>query len=217
MDGVCHSGLPEDCLYECVVFDLGRFVTQNNIVSRELENILDHKRSVQRKLPSDTEGLRETVDQLFFSMRYQQRGYELFVRACLYQLLGIVVRDHLYDNAGAMARRSLNQQASLKNAVQYIREHYMQHVTLEELSRAAGMNRKYFCSFFRSITMKTPFEYLNSYRIEVAGEQLLRSDSTVAQIAVNCGFNDVSYFSKIFRRYMGDTPLNYRKKYKTVE
>jgi AraC-like DNA-binding protein len=65
--------------------------------------------------------------------------------------------------------------------------------------------------------MKTPFEYLNSYRIEVAGEQLLRSDSTVAQIAVNCGFNDVSYFSKIFRRYMGDTPLNYRKKYKTVE
>ncbi len=64
------------------------------------------------------------------------------------------------------------------------------------------------------MTMKTPFEYLNNYRVELAGEQLLGSDMTVAQIAGNCGFNDMSYFSKMFRRYMGDTPLNYRKKHK---
>ena len=48
------------------------------------------------------------------------------------------------------------------------------------------------------MTGKTPFEYLNNYRVEQAGELLLSTDMTVAKIAGNCGFNDASYFSKIF-------------------
>lgn len=78
------------------------------------------------------------------------------------------------------------------------------------------MNRKYFCIFFRNMTGKTPFEYLNNYRVEQAGELLLSTDMMVAKIAGNCGFNDASYFSKIFRRHKGETPHNYRKKHKTL-
>ena len=68
------------------------------------------------------------------------------------------------------------------------------------------MNPKYFCRFFRQMTQKTPVEYLNYYRIECAREQLSTTSCTVTEIAFNCGFNDVSYFIKIFRKYMGMTP-----------
>ncbi len=147
-DGVCHSGLPENCVYECLVFDLGRFVTQNNIAGQQVENILSHRRVVYSRLPAEAIGLSETVEQLLCSMRQMERGYELFVRGGLYQLLGIVIRDHLYGSVSALARRSRDQQASLKNAVRYIEENYTRNITLEELARAAGMNRKYFCVFF---------------------------------------------------------------------
>ena len=55
-------------------------------------------------------------------------------------------------------------------------------------------------------------EYLNFYRIEIACEQLLSTDLSVTDIAINCGFNDVSYFIKTFKKYKGITPKQYIKK-----
>ncbi len=214
-DGVCHSAVPEECVYECLVFDLGQFVSVNRIGSQPLQNILKHKCFVRHTLPAEADGLAVIIEQLLDAMREQPLGYELFVRGGLYQLLGVVVRDHLYGTADVVARRNRHQQSSLKNAIQYMEDNYAQHITLDELAHAAGMNRKYFCTFFHSMTLKTPFEYLNSYRVSMAGEWLLGSDRSIADIAVDCGFNDVSYFSKMFRRYVGETPRNYRKNYRT--
>lgn len=215
--GICHSGVPSDCEYECLVFNLDYFVRQNNISNPAIENIINHKRVVMRILPRDTDGLVGVVQQLMDSMSRAEKGYELFVHGLMCQLLAIIVRDHLYGGAATLPQRSQNQQASLKNAIRYIEENYARHISLMELAHAAGMNRKYFCSFFRSMTLKTPFEYLNAYRVGVAGVQLLSTEKTITEIACNCGFNDASYFSKVFRKHMGDTPLIYRKKYKRTE
>lgn len=211
-DGVCHSGIPEDCVYECLVFDLGSFVAQNRIGSHQVLNILRHQQTVQPLLPREDRELIAVLEQLFTAMREPTDGCKLFVQGCLYQFLGFVIRDKLYDQSGTIARRNRNQQTSLKNAITYIEENYAGHISLDDLARAAGMNRKYFCSFFHNMTHRTPVEYLNSYRIEQACEQLLNTDLTVAEIAGRCGFSDVSYFTKTFHRYMGITPLNCRKK-----
>ena len=211
-DGVCHSGVPEDCVYECLVFDLGSFVAQNRIGSRQVMNILRHHQTVQPVLPKADKELTTVLEQLFAAMREPTDGCKLFVQGCLYQFLGFVIRDRLYDPSSHIARRNRSQQTSLKNAITYIEENYAGHVSLDDLARVAGMNRKYFCSFFHSMTHRTPVEYLNGYRVEQACEMLLHTDLTVAEIAGRCGFNDVSYFTKTFHRYMGITPLGCRKK-----
>ena len=71
------------------------------------------------------------------------------------------------------------------------------------------MNAKYFCRYFREMTHRTPIDYLNYYRIEQACFQLATSNSAVADIGMSCGFNDVSYFIKTFRKYKGMTPKKY--------
>lgn len=209
--GVTHSGVPHDCVYECLVFDLRRFAAHNHIVSRQVEDILERRLTLCQRLPQDAAGLYAMLDGIFTAMRRRQPGYELTVQGGLYQLLGIVVRDGLYRRPAADSRRWKGQQASLKNAVAYIEEHFASPITLDDLARAAGMNRKYFCRFFKEMTHKTPIEYLNCYRVETAGEQLLAGGQTVAEIATGCGFNDMSYFSRMFRRYMGMTPRDYRR------
>lgn len=216
-DGVCHSGMPEDCVYECLVFDLGSFVAQNRIGGHQVLSILRHQQTIQPLLPKENRGLMAVLEQLFAAMREPTDGCKLFVQGCLYQFLGFVIRDKLYDQSGTIARRNRNQQTSLKNAITYIEENYAGHISLDDLARAAGMNRKYFCSFFHNMTHRTPVEYLNGYRIERACEQLLNTDLTVAEIAGRCGFSDVSYFTKTFHRYMGITPLNCRKKRQAVK
>ena len=81
---------------------------------------------------------------------------------------------------------------------------------LNELSRIAGMSPKYFCSYFHSIIHRTPIDYLNYYRIERACSELSTSDLTLTEVAYRCGFSDVCYFIKTFKRYKGITPRRYR-------
>ena len=209
--GVAHSAIPQDCDYDCRVFDLRSFINRNSFVSRQVEDILERRLILCQRVPQDAAGLYETLDGIFTAMRQRQVGYELTVQGGLYQLLGIVVRDGLYHQPIGRSRRRDGQQISLKNVIGYIEENYAAHITLDDLARAAGMNRKYFCVFFKEMTHRTPVEYLNHYRVEMAGELLLSSGQTVAEIAVECGFSDMSYFSRMFRRYMGVTPRNYRK------
>ena len=59
------------------------------------------------------------------------------------------------------------------------------------------------------MTNKTPIEYLNYYRIESACEQLLTTDYSITEVALNSGFNDASYFIKIFKKHRGITPKQY--------
>ena len=152
------------------------------------------------------------VCQLLDAMHFRQPGYEFLAQGLLFQMIGLILQHHLYSHTEEPGRKTTEQLLSLKNAMAFIQENYSQKITLAQLAKAAGMSPKYFCSFFYDMTQKTPVEYLNFYRIECACEQLLSTEDTVTEIAFSCGFNDVSYFTKTFRKYTDTTPLLYRRK-----
>ena len=83
-------------------------------------------------------------------------------------------------------------------------------VTLNQMAEAASMSPKYFCRFFYQMTRHTPIEYLTMQRIEYACYALSTTDEPVTSIALSCGFNDLSYFIRTFKRYKGVTPRQYR-------
>jgi AraC-like DNA-binding protein len=56
----------------------------------------------------------------------------------------------------------------------------------------------------------TPFEYLNNYRVEMASRALITTDKPITEIAFSCGFNDLSYFIKTFKKCKGITPKSFR-------
>lgn len=90
----------------------------------------------------------------------------------------------------------------------------MENISLEDMAKTIRMNEKYFCKFFKDITKKTPMEYLNHYRIECACEKIKFFDSSITDVAYDCGFNDTSYFTKVFKKYnSGMTPREYSKLY----
>lgn len=212
-DRVCHSGKPNNCVYDCIVFDLRSFALRNNSCTRQLEKLLNHKSTINKIMPRDNKEINEICEVLFRAIREKEIGYEFIVSGALFQFIGIVIKHHLYSSRTTVSGRNESQQTSFKNAIQYIENNYAGHISLADLAKAAGMTPKYFCHFFYNITQKTPIEYLNYYRIERACESLILSDSSITDIAFDCGFNDVSYFAKTFKKYTETTPLNYRKKH----
>ena len=205
-DGSIHDGRPEDCIYECVVFDLERFLTGAGICSQKLEGLLQAGARLEAVF-SDGTLAAKFVNKLFQAMEIEQPGYEFTTMGCLWQLLGEMLLHKLYRPPLAETAREIRWEQSVKRVLRRIRTDYSTPLTLEDLAGEAALEPKYFCRVFRQITGRTPIDYLNYYRAECAAELLLSTND----IALACGFGDVSYFGRVFRNHKGRTPKEYRK------
>ena len=98
----------------------------------------------------------------------------------------------------------------------YINTNILGKISLEEVATYLGMNRTYFCMFFKRHYGKGFADYLNDLRIDKAASLLLQGDRTIAEIAGECGFKTVPYFTRAFKRSKGLTPGEYRKKHQSL-
>jgi transcriptional regulator GlxA family with amidase domain len=101
----------------------------------------------------------------------------------------------------------------IANVQLYIEKNFKQSLSLEVLASRCNMSVRNFIRRFEQATTNTPLEYLQRVRIEAAKKMLERKNEGIAQIASRCGYEDVDYFGKIFRRYLAMTPRAYREKY----
>lgn len=83
---------------------------------------------------------------------------------------------------------------------------YSRNITLDEVSRYVGMNKSGFCTFMRRNANKTLSEYVNDVRLERAKEKLEHTEANIAEIAMECGFHNPTYFNRVFKAKYGHTP-----------
>ena len=146
---------------------------------------------------------------MFEHVKKRTEGHELIVIGTLFEFLGYILENKMYENVRIISQKDSRKIEHLKNALEVIENRYAECITLENLAQAAGMNSKYFCRYFKDMTHRTPVDYLNYYRIEQACFRLVTSNESIADIGLSCGFNDVSYFIKTFKKYKGMTPKKY--------
>lgn len=209
--GTLHAGIPSDCVYECIVFDMDMLLNKDDITRKYIDPICNRSILIHSYLPSEDTRLHETIWNLFEAMKEKELGYPLIIKGALYEIFGTMMERNLFTPASLKTSPNHKRILQLKQALTLIEDHYASTITLEELSKASGMSPKYFCQFFQEMTHKSPIDYLNHYRIERACYQLAYSDISITELAYNCGFNNLSYFIKTFKRYKGITPLRYQK------
>lgn len=211
-EGVLHGGIPENCSYECLVFDLQTVMGETIVGRQNLSELLDGRVQVINRFAPETPLIADAVDKLFRAMGAKNKNRQLLVLGSLYELFGIIVENDYFERQSAATATGIRRVSQFKNVLTLIKIRYHETLTLEEMAACANMNKKYFCRYFKSMTQKTPVEYLNYYRIECACEQMLNSDAKISEIALRCGFNDISYFIKVFKRYKGASPLQYLRR-----
>ncbi len=102
-----------------------------------------------------------------------------------------------------------------KTIISYMEEHYQEPIALKHLADAIPCNPQYLCRFFKELAGVSPIQYLISYRIERACGLLANTSLPILQIAMDCGFDNVSYFIRKFKKSRGCTPKEFRDKAKT--
>ena len=129
----------------------------------------------------------------------------------------VTVALAIHQILAAMARRQLSNEAAASNrqlierAVDHIRTHYSEPLSLDELLADAHISKSYFLRLFRQYMGTTPYNFLLCYRITQAKELLVLTDLPVGVVAHKVGFGDESNFSTRFTAMVGQSPLRYRK------
>lgn len=97
-------------------------------------------------------------------------------------------------------------------ACSFIQNNLEQRITLSEISKKVCLSPRFFHGVFKSVKGITPSEYLLEQRIILAKKLLRLNNSSLSEIAMQCGFGSQGYFSYVFKNYTGITPKKYRDK-----
>ncbi len=134
---------------------------------------------------------------------------ELFIKS---SMLAIWYRCAQHAERGERSRRrSRTNHERVQSAIEYMNAHYDRSLSLSEIASSVFMSREYFSHVFRECTGKSPFSYLNDYRIRRGMELLETTDMSVTEIAFACGYNQLSYFNRRFSELAKCTPTEYRR------
>lgn len=128
---------------------------------------------------------------------------EFAIKLKVMELLLCILRDdHL--KAG-QHRRHMTE--AVYQIILYVRQHFAEDINEKQLAHQLGMSYSYFSRNFRKVTGVTFKQYLNRTRINRAEQLLLTSHLSVSEVAIRCGFNNISYFISVYRNLKGETPL----------
>lgn len=156
--------------------------------------------------------VRALVDAMGRAWRAAPSGLELLLKGLSFQLLAVLVRDHLEAELGeAEAARRERQRERLGAALARLEEGFREDVSLPELSRLSGLCESRFCRVFKALTGRSPLEHRNLLRVRAARELLAGTSRPIESIAFECGFSDPNYFSRVFRRFEGVSPSDSRR------
>lgn len=135
-------------------------------------------------------------------------GYQLGVKGFLFQLFFLLVSNRLKEeDQPAVQTKTLEK---LKTILKYVEEHYSEHITIEDMAALTFYSKSHFMKFFKAHMGSGFIEYLNDYRLTIAERLLKTSDSTVLEIAEMTGFDNLSYFNRMFKKKYKKSPGKWR-------
>jgi AraC-like DNA-binding protein len=193
------------------------FSRQTDLCQTKFITPLEENRITFTNLVKNDKTLSRCVSKMITEYVSGKIGYELAVKASLYELITLLIRNHL--------RRIITQREfSLKtesisrfeNILDYINTHYTHSIAVSFLANRAHVTVPHFCRTFRGLTGDTFTGYINKLRLEKSVSILCGTQLTVTEIAIQSGFDSVNYYSRLFRKQYHMSPTEFRNQHTTV-
>lgn len=155
------------------------------------------------------EFLRAVVD----TASAKDTGYELELKSLLERAWIRLYRE--FSRLTPKRSKSRQKEAEkLRTMLVYLHDNYREKITLSAMAEFSGVSSGEYCRFFKKQMGQTPFEYLQTYRIEQSLPELVGKLAKITEIALRHGFTGSSYYAETFKKEMGCAPGDYRKWYR---
>lgn len=136
-------------------------------------------------------------------------GYEFQVREALSQEI-FLLAENCPTEQKVPSDKALRDAGRIKLMLQYVQENFGEALSTEQIARSAAVSGSECLRCFRTMVGTTPIQYVKQLRVQKAAELLADTDRRIADIGAACGFQEMSYFAKVFREQKGCTPSEYR-------
>ncbi|WP_150265104.1 AraC family transcriptional regulator [Paenibacillus tepidiphilus] len=199
---VFHQSLLASAQYDAI---------QQSVILPLQEKRQSFPRHMTPEIPWQAELIAQ-LERMLEAYAIKMPGFEAFMKGTLLIMLSQIVaapgRAVNHSQSDSADTTKINR---LKTVILYIQENYREPIRLSDLSELIPMSEGQFSRFFKAMTRKTPVDYINSYRIRQAADLLQQTDRKISDIALEVGFDNVSYFIKVFRKGMKCSPSEFRK------
>ncbi len=190
---------------------LGTQTTQNQSIYTE--QLLKKQIQFENIIEAD-DTLFGYVKNIIQEYQVKEEGYFLAIRGAAYQIFIILMRKYMKTisrkSAIEFQYRRLEQ---IKPAIIFMENHITEKITLQDLSEVTHLSIIQFSRVFKVVAGLTPMDYLNQLRVQKAVKLLISTNKTIIEVAMDVGFADSNYFSRIFKKYRAVTPREFREKY----
>ncbi|MFC0211640.1 helix-turn-helix domain-containing protein [Paenibacillus chartarius] len=154
----------------------------------------------------DPNDVYHTLKTLVLQLDHPEPGRELMVRLLFSQLLLQVARL----TVKARSRETMPGEAYVRQAIRYIHQHYDCELQVKDIAAAVNVHPGYLHRIFKAQTGVTVLDYVTGYRIDKAKMLLAKADIPITEISDYIGLSSRQYFSAVFKKVTGQTPLEYR-------
>ncbi|MDE6673333.1 MAG: AraC family transcriptional regulator [Acetatifactor sp.] len=161
--------------------------------------------------------LRQKIFRICSSMEVESavcwQGRYHMLKAYLMQLLLLILKEQasLPRTPKGYSFESMNKKYIVEQIVSYFEDHYSEKISLDTIAENMYLSPFYISKIFKSETGDTPIRHLINIRLERAKEMLMQEEMSIQKVAAAVGYEDAYHFSKLFKKYYGKSPLQFRK------
>lgn len=210
-----HSGenISDSLFYYCIILDMSLLtgISSDPCQTRYISPISQNRILFQNRIANDEE-IKKCILNIVQEYDQKQIGFELEIKSSIYHLLTLLLRCYVEKTMSSgeydLRARSLER---FNRIFQYIEVNYTQKITISQCAAMINITGSHFCHLFKLITGKTLSDYVNYLRLKKAETLLGNTSLSITEIALESGFNDINYFSRLFNRYKSVSPSQYRK------
>lgn len=205
LDAVKHGNYAKAVLYHKKFTQYHIKPRVTNLLRNE-QNMLIIFNSLLRKAVEETQVHPYHIDIL-------SKRFAIKIEACTNsEQLSSLANEMLHKYCILVQNHSLAHYSSIiQKCITYIEFHYTENLTLDVITHELNLSKSYLSNLFKKEVGITITDFIHKTQLRHALQLLNATNLPIHDIALECGFDDINYFSRVFKKYQGQTPSNYRK------
>lgn len=175
--------------------------------------ILNENHELPTKITKENTGynkLLTTFENIIECYSEKDIAYELELKSLLFYFFSLLYKNNLITNHETKNTLTLKTTDKIKSVLNYINVHYFEDISINTLANLCDYSDYHFIRFFKKHMGLTCVKYINNYRLEKASMLLISSNNSITNISLEVGFDNLSYFNKLFKMKYNLTPKEFR-------
>lgn len=200
-----HSYGEQDIHFKRIVL----YFRPNAIKSEAMKKALKEATANYRPHPDQARTIQNILNQII----EEEEGNSPYKEEAMQSLLNVLLVCILRQSS---SREKTTNQHLIGNVIDYIHNNYFEEITLESLAKHFYVSHYYLCREFKRVTNRTIIQYISFTRISNAQRKIMETDLSITEITNLTGFSNITNFNRVFKKYSGISPSQYRKAYRLI-